>query len=160
VGFLTTQKDGFEKNLKKCEPFFNKPTSLIYEDHERGIKMKPDGIKSIVLSAVSSVVCTTTLILEGYDLLLIEDGETPLSKGPQAVNYFPLTCGVIAAIIITILLVLWLVNRDRHAKRLKELNKKLERKTRIPFFIKTIKEEITLAESELGEKIFKNEQKN
>ena len=132
--------------------------SLFNEDHERGIKMKHGSIKSVVLSAVSSVVCTTTLILEGYDLLIIEDnGETPLSSGPGGVNYFPLTCAVIAAIIITTVLVLWLVNRDRFAKRLKDLNRKLDRKSKIPFFTNSIKEEIALAEAELGSKIFKNE---
>ena len=119
--------------------------------------MKQGSIKSVVLSAVSSVVCTTTLILEGYDLLIIEDGETPLSSGPGGANYFPLTCAVIAAIVITTILVLWLVNRDRYAKRLKELNRKLERKAKIPFFTNSIKEEIAMAEAELGSKIFKNE---
>ncbi len=143
--------------FKKSEPFFEKQLSFIYEDHERGIKMKQGSIKSVVLSAVSSVVCTTKIILEGYDLLIIEDGKTPLSNGPTGANYFPLTCGVIAAIIITTALVLWLVNRDRYVKRLKDLNRKLERNEKIPFFIKAIKEEITIAESELGAKIFKNE---
>ena len=131
--------------------------SLLNEDHERGMKMKQTSLNSVVLSAVSSVVCTTTLILEGYDLLIIDDGPTPLSNGPGGANYFPLTCAVIAAIIITAALVLWVVNRDRFAKRLKDLNRKLDRKAKIPFFTKAIKEEIAIAEAELTEKILKSE---
>lgn len=99
-----------------------------------------------IFAVCSQLVLTAYLT---YDLIIIEDSETPLAPGAGHPNYYLLT--VLAIIVISLLAVLmsWAYKRNTEVKRLKELNSKLGFSTKVPFRISSIKEEIATAEANL-----------
>ena len=89
-------------------------------------------------------------LLAAYDLIIIEDEATPLAPSAMHVNYYLITLTFITVITIAALLASWFTRREALKKRLIELNGKLGRDEKIPFKIKTIKEYIEVAETDLS----------
>lgn len=95
------------------------------------------------------VSLTGIVLASEYDLIIIEEMETPLAGGPVHANYYVLTLCAIAVMVLIALLVAWLLQRAKLVKRFDELNDKLGRKEKAPFTQKAIKEEIMRVETEI-----------
>lgn len=100
-------------------------------------------VSLVSLKVVSIVICA-------YDLMIIEDEDTPLAAEAPKGNYYVVTAVIIVAAALIALLVTWLVKRSQEAKRLKELNKKLNKTAKTPLKIRDIKDQIAQAEIELS----------
>lgn len=90
-----------------------------------------------------------TVIAQEYDLVVIEEMDTPLAGGPVHTNYYVLTLCAIAVMLLIALFVAWFLKRTKLVKRLQKLNAQLNKTEKAPLFIKAIKEEILRAESEI-----------
>lgn len=87
---------------------------------------------------------------ENYDLIVIEDGEVPLAKGANHMNYFFLLIAVLVLIAVAALTFTWAGKRAQKKSRLIELKKKAGKGGSVPFTIKGIENEITKTEAEMA----------
>ncbi len=90
-----------------------------------------------------------SVLAAGYDIIIIEETETPLGAGPVQTHYYLYALLAMALLTVVIAVSLWASKRDSYVKRLKELNEKRGENVKVPFRIKAIKEAIKEAEFEL-----------
>lgn len=96
------------------------------------------------------IVVGLLLLSQGYDLIIIEDGEVPLAAGPAHVNYYLVTLCALAVLALIIGFTIWFMQRKKYVKRLNELFEKHGAKEKIPVSIKAIKEMIVREESDIA----------
>lgn len=88
-------------------------------------------------------------IAMAYDLIVIEDEDTPLAASAN-VNYYLPTVIAVLTILLAGLLIYWLIKRNNYKKRLLELRQKLDdHDKRTAITIRGIKDEIARLETEL-----------
>ncbi len=88
--------------------------------------------------------------MPAYDLIVIEDNNTPLAAKASSIDMYGPTAIIVLSVILLGLLIYWLVKRNRYKKRLLELRSKMgDHDKRSAFLISGIKDEITRLETEL-----------
>ena len=107
-------------------------------------------IKLITNICINAVVTKVASVLAaGYDLIIIEETETPLGATPVHADFYLYTLLAMVIIAAVIAVSLWASKRNNYVKRLNELNEKRGEVIKMPFTIKAIKEAIKEAEFEL-----------
>ena len=87
---------------------------------------------------------------EGYDLIVIDDEATPLSAGPLTHSYYPAAAVTILILALLTIIAIWVIRRNGFKARLLELRAKAgDKKVRVPFTIKGIKDEVRETEKNL-----------
>lgn len=101
---------------------------------------------SILTNSILSHIATVS----DYDLMVIEDEETPLAAGLTRTNYFAATLVTIALIVLVIAIAIWYVKRREYKARLLELRHRLgDDSGVVPFSIRAMKDAIAECEAEL-----------
>lgn len=104
-------------------------------------------IKNLILFNLADAV--------DYDLIAIEDEETPLAAGLARSNYFTATMITMILIIALIAFAIWLVKRNEYKLRLIELREQVgDFSGVVPFSIRAIRDEIAKCEAEITASYF------
>lgn len=107
-----------------------------------------------LIGKVGIVGAISAMVLNAYDLFIIEEEETPLAGGPVSQNFYLLT--VVAAIVLLCLvaIAMWVFARRKYSVRYVELKKKQgESDVKVPLSIRSLKEMIALTEAEITSKL-------
>lgn len=100
------------------------------------------GIKNLFITVIATVT--------DYDLLVIEDEETPLAPGVAGPDYFGMTMFTMVLVLALCLFAAWCVKRNAYKARLVELRIQLGDESEVvPFSIRMIKDEIAKSEAEI-----------
>lgn len=86
-----------------------------------------------------------------YDLIVIDENETPLAAGPAGGGYYIYAVVTVILAALIALAAVWFTRRNVLKRRLMELRERTgSHETEIPFSIKGLKEAIDLAEAEVS----------
>ncbi|MCR5310628.1 MAG: hypothetical protein K6E32_04325 [Lachnospiraceae bacterium] len=92
-----------------------------------------------------------TILDQSYDLIVIDETETPLGAGPVGTNYYVLAVSIVVLAALVASFALWFTRRNFYKKRLLELRDKAGITDKgVPFSIKEIREAIEEAEANLS----------
>ena len=92
-----------------------------------------------------------TILDQSYDLIVIDETETPLGAGPVGTNYYVFAVCIVVLAALVASFALWFTRRSFYTKRLLELRGRAgNTDTRVPFSIKEIKEAIEEVEANLS----------
>ncbi len=92
-------------------------------------------------------------ILSSYNLVVIEEEETPLAAGIPGTNYFGTAITVVLAIMFLLGFGLWISKRTERANYLKDLHESMGVEGKVPLSIRAINDEIVKAEAHLTEQL-------
>lgn len=93
----------------------------------------------------------TVCLVPAYDLIIIEDQDTPLAaKAGSNIDMYGPTAIIVLSVILLGLFIYWMIKRSKYKKRLLELRSKMgDHDKKSAFLIRGIKDEITRLETEL-----------
>lgn len=104
-----------------------------------------------LLFEVKSLLFTIIAAVVDYDLVVIEDEETPLAAGISGHNYFAASVFSMVLILALCAFAAWCVKRNAYKARLVELRIQLGDESEVvPFSIRMIKDEIARSEAEIA----------
>lgn len=94
------------------------------------------------------------MVLDAYDLFVIEDESVPLAKGISNSNHYIFTFAILAVLVLIVAALLITCIRTTYIFRLKELRKMAgEKETKTPYSIKKLKNEISDLEIKMLDKM-------
>lgn len=103
------------------------------------------------ISGCSLMASLPVCLVPAYDLIVIDDQETPLAaKAGSNIDMYGPTAIIVLSVVLIGLLIYWMIKRRKYKKRLLELRSKIgDHDKRAPFLIRGIKDEIARLETEL-----------
>lgn len=104
-----------------------------------------------VVSGAKLIGLVNAVLEQSYDLIVIDESDTPLGSGPVNTNYYILAVCTVALAALLAFMVLFVTRRNGLKKRLLELRKRAGNEDMtVPFSIRELKDAVAEAEANLS----------